>query len=64
MQNEESTLAWILFWLFAVITTVAAFLIVDHHRSRLFALGMTTLSVAFFIGLYLALQALLRYLGL
>ena len=64
MQNEESALAWVLFWLFAVITTVATFLIVDHHRSRLFALGMTAVSAAFFIGLYFALRFLLRYLGL
>lgn len=64
MQNEESTLAWILFCLFAVITTVATFLIVDHHRSRRFALALTAVSAAFFIGLYFALQALLRYLGL
>lgn len=64
MQNEESTLAWILFWLFAGITTVATFLIVDHHRSRAVAIGLTVASMAAFIGMYFALQALLRFVGL
>lgn len=64
MQNGEATLAWILFWIFAVITTVATFLIVDHHRSRALAIGLATLSLALFVGLYLALQTLLRSVGL
>lgn len=64
MQSGESTLAWVLFWIFAVITTVATFLIVDHHRSRVLAIGLTALSLAFFVGLYFALQALLREIGL
>lgn len=64
MHNGESTLAWILFWIFAFITTVATFLIVDHHRSRSLAVGLTALSMALFVGLYFALQALLRYVGL
>ena len=64
MQDSESTLAWILFWIFAGITTVATFLIVDHHRSRPLAVGLTLLSIALFVGLYFALQALLRYVGL
>lgn len=64
MQDSESTLAWVLFWIFAVITTLATFLIVDHHRSRSLAVGLTLLSIALFVGLYFALQALLRYVGL
>ena len=64
MQEGEATLAWILFWVFTTITTVATFLITDHHRSRSLALGLATLSLALFIGLYFALQALLRHLGL
>ena len=64
MQDQESTMAWILFWLFAGITTVATFLIVDHHRSRALALALTVVSMALFIGLYFALQALLHFVGL
>lgn len=64
MQNEESTLAWILFWLFATITSVATYLIVNHHRSRGLAVGLTLLSIALFIGLYIALRALIRFVGL
>ena len=64
MQDGESTLAWILFWIFAIITTVATFLIVDHHRSRALAMGLTALCLALFVGLYFALQALLLYVGL
>ena len=64
MQDSESTLAWVLFWIFAVITTLATFLIVEHHRSRSLAVGWTLLSIALFVGLYFALQALLRYVGL
>lgn len=64
MQSGESTLAWVLFWIFAVITTVATFLIVDYHRSRALALGLTAVSLALFVGLYFALQALLRFVGL
>jgi len=57
-------MAWILFWLFAAITTIATFLIVDHHRSRALALALTAVSLALFIVLYFALQALLRFVGL
>ena len=64
MQDGEATLAWILFWVFTVITTLATFFITDHHKSRALALGLTAVSLALFIGLYFALQALLRYLGL
>ena len=64
MQGVESPLAWILFWIFAIITTVATFLIVDYHRPRSLAVGLTLLSIALFVGLFLALQALLRYVGL
>ena len=64
MQDGEATLAWVLFWIFTAITTVATFFITDHHRSRLLALSLTALSLALFIGLYFALRALLRYLGL
>ena len=64
MRDGEATLAWILFWLFAAITTVATFLITDHHRSRSLALLLAVSSLALFIGLFFALQALLRYLGL
>ncbi len=64
MQEGSSTLAWILFWLFAAITTVATFLITDHHRSRRLATGLGVLSLASFVALYLALQFLLRQLGL
>ena len=64
MQEGEATLAWILFWVFTAITTVATFLITDHHRSRSLAVGLTAMSLALFVGLYFALQALLRYLGL
>lgn len=64
MQDGEATLAWILFWVFTVITTVATFLITDHHKSRSSAVGLTALCLALFVGLFFALQALLRYLGL
>lgn len=64
MQDQESILAWVLFWIFAAITTAATFLITDHHRSRSFAIILTLASLAFFIGLYFALQILFRYLGL
>jgi hypothetical protein len=64
MNDGEATMAWILFWVFSGITTVAAFLIADHHRSRRFAILLTLLSAAFFVGLYTALGVLLRYLGL
>ena len=64
MQDEGSVLAWVLFWLFAAITTVATFLIADHHRARSVAVTLASVSLAFFIALYFALQALLRYLGL
>lgn len=64
MQDGEATLAWILFWVFTVITTLATFFITDHHRSRAWALGLAALALALFIGLFFALQALLRYLGL
>jgi phosphate starvation-inducible membrane PsiE len=64
MQDGEATLAWVLFWVFTAITTVATFFITDHHRSRGLAWGLAALSLTLFIGLYFALQALLRYLGL
>lgn len=64
MQDGEATLAWVLFWVFTAITTVATFLIADHHKSRGMAGGLAALSLTLFIGLYFALQALLRYLGL
>ena len=63
-DGGEANLAWILFWIFATITTVAAFLITDHHKPRRWAVGLATLSLALFTALYLALQALFRYLGL
>ena len=64
MQDGEATLAWVLFWIFATITTVATYLITDFHRSRGLAVGLTALSMALFIGLYFALQAFIRFLGL
>lgn len=64
MQEGDATLAWVLFWLFATITTVATFFITDHHKSRALAALLTVLCLALFIGLFVALQALLRYLGL
>lgn len=63
-DGGEATLAWILFWIFAAITTVATFLITDHHKTRAWAVGLGALTLVFFIGLYLALHWLLRYLGL
>lgn len=64
MQDSEATLAWILYWLFTIITVVATFLITDHHRSRRLAVALTAICLALFIGLFFALQQLLRYLGL
>ena len=64
MENGETTLAWVLFCLFAVITTVATFLIVDFHRSRRLALAMAALSAACFVALYLAVRALMHFIGL
>ena len=64
MQDGEATLAWILFWFFTTITTVATFLITDHHKSRFLALVLTIVSLLFFVALYFGLQVLLRHLGL
>lgn len=57
-------LAWILFWIFAAITTVATFLITDHHKPRSVAIALTIVSSGLFIGLFFGLLALLRHLGL
>jgi phosphate starvation-inducible membrane PsiE len=64
MHDGEATLAWVLFWVFTAITTVATFLITDHHQSRLRAWVFSAFSLVFFIALFIAMQVLFRYLGL
>lgn len=64
MSDGEAILAWILFWVFASITTIATFLIVAHHRSRLRAIVLSTAALLLFIGLYFALRLFLNELGL
>ena len=64
MNDGEAILAWILFWFFAAITTIATFLIVAFHRSRPRAVVLSTAVLLFFIGLYFALRLFLDNLGL
>jgi hypothetical protein len=64
MHGGEFLLAWILFWLFTTLSTVATFLIVRHHHGRRRAVGLSLLVLLLFIALYLGLRAFLHYLGL
>ena len=64
MHDSETIVAWILFWLFTAITTIATFLITDHHRSRRQAVLTSGAVLAFFVLLFLGLRALLASLGL
>lgn len=64
MNDGEALVAWLLFWLFAAITTVSSFLITDHHRSRRQAVLVALAVVAFFVLLFLGLRTLFSSLGL
>lgn len=64
MRNAEVIVAWILFWLFATITTVSTFLIVRFHRSSRQALLIAAGVGFFFVLLFIGLRLLLRSLGL
>lgn len=50
----------IVFALFAVISTVGAYLITAHRRGRLAGVGAALLSLIFFVAIYAGLLALLR----
>jgi phosphate starvation-inducible membrane PsiE len=64
MRDAESTLAAVLFWLFAAITAVATFLIADHHGSRRMALVLAATVLILFVLLFAGLRVFLRSLGL
>jgi phosphate starvation-inducible membrane PsiE len=64
MSRGDAALANVLFLLFAAITTVSTFLIVQHFRSRKLAIVLTVAVLVFFVALYLSVKALLRSLGL
>ena len=64
MHDGEFLLAWILFWLFTALSTVATLLIVTHHHGRRLGLGLALLVLTLFIALYFGLRTFLRYLGL
>jgi len=64
MHDGETIVAWVLFWLFAAITTISTFLITDHHRPRRQAVLVSGAVLAFFVLLFLGLRALLANLGL
>lgn len=64
MNDGEALVAWLLFWLFAAITTVSTFLITDHHRPRRQALSVSGVVLTFFVVLFLGLRMLLADLGL
>ena len=64
MQDGEALVAWVLFWVFAAITTISAFLITDHHRPRRQAILVAGVMLMFFVLLYSGLRALFGALGL
>ena len=63
MQNGEATLAWVLFWLFALISVISTFFIVRHFRSTRPALIVAFLDIVFFVALYFFLRYLMQPLG-
>ena len=64
MQNTETTVAWILFWLFTLISVISSFLIINHFRSTRLALLISCLELIFFVALYFFLRHLMQPLAL
>ena len=63
MNGGEATLAWVLFWVFALISTISTFFIIRHFRSTRLAILIASLDVVFFVALYFFLRYLMQPLG-
>jgi len=62
MVHGDAVLALLLYGLFALISTVGAFLIADHFKTRRVALISAASTMLFFVGLFLAVVALVNFL--
>jgi hypothetical protein len=64
MSRGDPMLGNLLFGLFTVISIAGTFLIAQHLHSRRLAILLSVALLIFFAGLYCALEALMRWLGL
>jgi len=64
MSRGDPMLGNLLFALFTLISITGTFLITQHLHSRLLAVLLSVALLIFFVVLYCALEALMRWLGL
>ena len=64
MGRGDPTLGNLLFLLFTAISAVGIYFIAEHFHSRRLGILLSVATLAFFIVLFFALEALLRWLGL
>jgi hypothetical protein len=64
MGRGDPTLGHVLFLLFTALSVTGTYLITSSLHSRRRALALSLAVLLFFVSLYLALEALLRWLGL
>jgi hypothetical protein len=64
MGRGDPTLGNLLFLLFTAISVVSLYLIAQHFHSRRLGILLSLTLLVFFVVLFFALEALLRWLGL